>query len=154
MKLRLIVLFSFGSIIANGQTSTNSTGGEIAGTGGRVAYSLGQLATMTNKSESGKVLQGIHIGYIDVIIKEDIAESIVMFPNPTKGDTTLALRLKNISSGNITYQLVNRQGQLLFSDEISSNSTVIPTTNLNSGIYFLTVKDNQSFIKTLKIIKN
>ena len=153
-KLRLILLFSFGfMIIANGQTSINSSGTEINGIVGSVSYSLGQLITITNKSESGSVMQGILIGYIDVILKPIISQSIVVYPNPAVGDITLALRLTNESLGDIAYKLFNLDGRLLFSSQISSNNTIIPTTNLNSGTYFLQVKNSGNYSKTLKIIK-
>ena len=74
------------------------------------------------------------------------------YPNPTT--TTLNLQIKDASSKKLTYSLYTVDGKLISQESITNDLTVISTTNLANGVYVLQVKQNNSTIKSFRVIKN
>jgi hypothetical protein len=73
--------------IAQAQENANTSGGVATGSGGTVAYSIGQVAYTTNTGSNGSVDQGVQHAYeiFTVGIKEtELNISLTAFPNPTK----------------------------------------------------------------------
>jgi hypothetical protein len=72
-----------------------------------------------------------------------------IYPNPTQGD----LQIDFIQSGDYTVQLIDYQGKILGTFEISEQQVTLPTDNLSNGTYILRVfSENEMqqyrFIKT------
>ena len=80
--------------LAQAQESSNSSGGDATGSGGTVAYSVGQVLYTTNTGSNGSVAQGVQHAYeiFTVGIKEtELNISLTAFPNPTTENLTLQI---------------------------------------------------------------
>ncbi|HBC04515.1 MAG TPA: hypothetical protein DC015_10050 [Aequorivita sp.] len=80
-------------------------------------------------------------------VEEHDSSNIVLFPNPTDG-------LVNIQSATIikNIRIYDLQGRLMESFQPNSQATKLNITNLNTGVYFLSIEteigtSNKKFIK-------
>src|SRR5688572_14704694 len=76
------------------QESVNSAGGDATGSGGTVAYSIGQVVYTTNTGTSGEVAQGVQHAYEIYtfgINQTELNISLTVFPNPTANNLTLVI---------------------------------------------------------------
>jgi len=150
-----VLLLGLGLTCLQAQESVNATGGNASGSGGTVAYSLGQVVYTTNSGTSGTVSQGVQQAYeiSTVGIKEtELNISLSVFPNPTINHFTL--QIHDYNKENLTYQLFDMQGKLLSSEVITSNQTQINMSNLPVATYFMIVMQKNRKIQSFKIIKN
>lgn len=142
--------------IAQGQESINSSGGDHNGTGGSVAFSIGQLVYTTNSSTSGSMLQGIQWPYEIFSVGLDESNlniSLYVFPNPTADQ--LYLQVGAYNNEKLSFHLFDTEGKLLNEGEIISQKTTIEMNHWPNAIYFIHVLDSENkTIRTFKIIKN
>ena len=148
----LLLAISCGSL--NVQTAIAATGEDASGSGGSVSYTIGQVVYTTATGTTGSVAQGVQQPY-DVSITtgvelENISLEMVAFPNPTKGN--LLLSIANFEKEQLSYQLIDVQGKLVSSGKATSINA-INMQSLPISTYFLNVQDNNSIIKTFRIIK-
>ena len=161
----VFLLLGLGGLRA--QEATTATGGEASGTGGTASYSVGQVAYTTNTGTNGSVAQGVQHSYeISTIVGIDVKNinlELSVYPNPTTD--FLNLKIGNYDNENLSYQLYDMQGKLLENKKIVENSSPIKMESLPSSTYFLKVysvgrnnrtgvTDNQTTVKTFRIIKN
>ncbi len=148
-----VILFVFVTVYA--QESINATGGNAHGSGGTVAYSIGQIVYTAHSGHSGTVAQGVQHGYeiIPVGIKESLLNiSLSIFPNPTSD--YLTLQIKDYNSEKLSLQLLDIQGRLRHAAQIYSGETVIHMNDLAKATYFIHVFDYKSKkIQSFKIVK-
>lgn len=78
----------------------------------------------------------------------DITPFINMFPNPA--EEIIHIQIKD--EKNSTIEIINIEGQRLYTKELNTNFIQIDISNYPQGIYFVKVK-SEDFIKTEKIIK-
>lgn len=137
------------------QESPTATGGDATGTGGTVAYSIGQIVYTTNTNASGTVSQGVQQAYeiFTLGIKEtEMNISLSIFPNPTADNLTLQIR--DYNNENLSYQLFDMQGKLLSNGQVTAQQTQINTASLSSATYFINVVNQENKkIQSFKIIK-
>ena len=148
----LLLALSFNSL--NAQTAVSSTGGDASGSGGSASYTVGQVVYTTATGTTGSVAQGVQQPY-EVSITVGVEEKTIglaAFPNPTTDQ--LNLSVAGFTNQQYSYQLYDAAGKLVKSDKVSSSATSINTQALTPGIYLLSVLDNNSIIKTFRIIKN
>jgi hypothetical protein len=142
--------------LVQAQESTNASGGDAAGGGGTVAYSLGQLAYTTNASASGTVNQGVQQAYeiFTVGIKEtELNISLSVFPNPTADNLTL--QISDYNNEKLSYQLYDMQGKLLDNGQVTAKQTLMNTSSLLPATYFINVVNQKNKqVQSFKIIKN
>jgi len=158
-KSRPILLLAAGLLwagLAQAQESTNATGGDASGSGGTVAYSVGQVVYTTNTAASGTVSQGVQQPYeiFTVGIKEtELNISLLVFPNPTSDNLTL--QISDYNNEKLTYQLYDMQGKLLNNGQVTAQQTQINTASLPPATYFINVvtQENKK-VQSFKIIKN
>ena len=159
-KSRPIVLLVAGLLwagLTQAQESTNASGGDATGSGGTVAYSVGQVVYTTNTGASGSVAQGVQQPF-EISIVTGIEEakginlSVSAYPNPTTDYLTLSIGEFDIS--NLSYQLYDMNGKLLQNAKITGNQTSIAMGNLVPANYFVKVIQGNKEVKTFKIIKN
>lgn len=84
--LYVIFILSFSIFSIKAQESANSTGGDATGSGGTVAYSVGQVVYTTNTSSNGSEAQGVQHAYEIYTLgveENEINSSLIAFPNPT-----------------------------------------------------------------------
>ncbi|MCZ2276321.1 MAG: T9SS type A sorting domain-containing protein [Bacteroidia bacterium] len=158
-KSRPILLLATGLLwtsLAQAQESVNATGGDATGSGGTVAYSVGQVAYTTNTDASGTVSQGVQQAYeiFTVGIKEtELNIPLSVFPNPTTHNLTL--QISDYHNEKLSYQLFDMQGKLLNSGQVTSQQTQINTANLPAATYFIDVVSQENKkVQSYKIIKN
>ncbi|SDH69117.1 Por secretion system C-terminal sorting domain-containing protein [Flavobacterium omnivorum] len=156
-KIKIVVLFllGFGLLTAQAQQAITATGGDASGSGGTVAYSVGQIVYTTNTGTNGSVAQGVQQSYIISIVLgiEDNATKLELtaYPNPTTN--FLTLNVGNAELSTLRFQLYDISGKLIESRKIISSTETIGMENLPSAIYFLKVANNNQEVKTFKIIK-
>lgn len=136
------------------QEATSSSGGNVLGNGGSVAYSVGQVIYTTNSGSGGTVTQGVQQPYeiFTVGIKETALNiSLTIFPNPTA--TNLTLQVPDFTNENLTYQLLDMQGKLIETAQITASQMQINMDNLPAATYLLNVIQENKRVQTFKIIK-
>lgn len=74
------------------------------------------------------------------------------YPNPTT--SLLNLKIKDALQKRLTYEIFSVDGKAIDQQKIKNDITTIPTSKLVNGAYLLQVKQNNSVIKTFRIIKN
>ncbi|MEX0811038.1 MAG: T9SS type A sorting domain-containing protein [Chitinophagales bacterium] len=159
MKTKLIS-FALGlltcSLTSFAQQSSISSGGDASGSGGTVAYSVGQVVYTANTTPEGTVARGVQQPYeifeITGIDDMKLSSSISVFPNPVSN--ILILEMDDFPASELTYQLFDLQGKLLISNEINDRQTQIDITELPLASYILRVVKDRKNIQSFKIIKN
>jgi hypothetical protein len=148
------VLLGLGGLHA--QETVPATGGDATGSGGSSSYTVGQVVYTTNFGTNGSSAQGVQQPYeISTTIGLDVVEinlELTAFPNPTTN--SLSLSVGNYNNENLTYQLYDMQGKLLKSNQVESSKTTINMEELPISSYMLNVLENNSLIKSFKILKN
>lgn len=139
------------------QEGTHASGGEAAGSGGSVSYSVGQVFYHHYSATNGSETQGVQQPYeISIIVgkedSRDISLMISTYPNPAAD--FLQLSVDNTDLGPLRYSLFDLNGKLLETKEIEHNLTNINLCNLTPSLYFLKVFEAGKEVKTFKIIKN
>ena len=155
-RIILTVLLLGIGITTQAQQAATATAGAAVGSGGNIAYIVGQVVYTTNMGTSGTVTQGVH-QYYEIItlgikeIKLDI--SISIFPNPTEDNLTMQIR--DYNNEKLSYQLFDMQGKLLNNGLVSARQTIINTVFLPPAIYFINVVNQENKqLQSFKIIKN
>ena len=142
----------------NAQTShqvLSATGGDATGSGGTVAFSVGQIVYTTSTGASGSVAQGVEQAYeiSSVGIKETALNiSLSVFPNPTSD--FLTLKVQDYNNEALSYNLLDEQGKSVLNEQITNQDTQVAMSTLARGIYFINVLQANKKIQTFKIIKN
>ena len=157
-KVKLsFLLLGLGLTGLQAQNAVPATGGNASGSGGTVAYSVGQVVYTTNTATNGSVVQGVQQPFeISVVTGIEEAKGINLavsaYPNPTTD--FLNLKVENYDNTNLSYQLFDMNGKLLESKKITGNQTSIVMSNLVPATYFVKVTESNKEVKTFKIIKN
>ena len=158
-KSRPILLLATGLLwagLAQAQESANSSGGDATGSGGSVAYSVGQIVYTTSTGTTGSVAQGVQQSYVisTVGIKETALNiSLTAFPNPTTENLTL--QISDYNNEKLSYQLYDMQGKLLTNGQVTAQQTQINMNSLPTATYFINVVNQENKkVQSFKIIKN
>jgi hypothetical protein len=158
-KSKPILLLATGLLwagLAQAQESANASGRDATGSGGTVAYSVGQVVYTTTTDASGTVSQGVQQAYeiFTVGIKETALNiSLTAFPNPTMDNLTL--QINDYNNEKLAFKLYDMQGKMLNSEQINAQQTQINTSSLPSATYFIDVVNHENKkVQTFKIIKN
>ena len=155
-KIKLCVLMLVIGLTAQAQQATTATGGDATGSGGSVAYSVGQIVYTTHTGTTGSVAQGVQQPYeISVVLGIEnslIDLDISAYPNPTTQNLTL--NIGNEISETLHFQLCDLSGKIIERRKISNRTETIHMENLATGPYFLKVSNANNEVKIFKIIKN
>jgi hypothetical protein len=155
--IALLILGILWTSLAQAQQSVNATGGDATGSGGAIAYTVGQIVYTTNTGTNGSVAQGVQHGY-EILVTTGINEpelniSLLVFPNPTAD--ILTLQINDYNNEKLSYQLFDIQGKLLSNGQVTSQQTRINTASLPPAIYFIyVVTQENKQVQSFKIIKN
>jgi len=133
----------------------SASGGDATGSGGSVAYSVGQIVYTTSTGTTGSVAQGVEQAYeiYSVGIKEtSLNISLSIFPNPTSD--FLTLKVEDYNNETLFFYLLDEQGKLILSEQIKNQNTQLSMSTLARGSYFINIVQTNKKIQTFKIIKN
>ena len=153
-SLILFLCLLFTTSIVYSQEIVTTAGGEATGSG-TVSYSIGQVVYSNTTGSNGSVSQGVQQAYeiVDAIGEAvEINLELTAYPNPT--NNALTLNIGNYNNQNLSYRLCDMQGKLLDSKKVINSSTEIGMQGLPASTYLLNIVDNESLIKTFRIIKN
>lgn len=154
---KLLVCLFFGISISSihAQQTTIASGKSISGIDGNISYSVGQISYTTISNPTGTISQGVQqpfeiftLGTNDF---QNISLKISIYPNPTT--TLVNLRIDDLDFISFEYQLFDVTGKQILNKKIIQIETQIPLENLPDKTYFLNVSDNNTIIKSFKIIK-
>jgi hypothetical protein len=158
-KSRFIALLIAGLLwagLAQAQQSVNASGGDATGSGGSVAYSIGQVVYTTSTGAGGSVAQGVQQSFVITttgINETALAISLSIFPNPTADNLTL--QISDYNKEKLTYQLFDMQGKQLSDGQIVAQQTQIDMNSLPTATYFINVLNQEKKqVQSFKIIKN
>ncbi|MCC6410980.1 MAG: T9SS type A sorting domain-containing protein [Saprospiraceae bacterium] len=154
-KLQLSVLLLGLGLAAQAQQVVTATGGDASGSGGTVAYSVGQVVYATNTANSISVAQGVQqpyeISIVTGIEDHPLGLGLLVYPNPTAD--YLILDVGDLELLNLEFQLFDIDGKLIVDQKIANTNETIPMENLPGAVYFLKVLKSNTALKTFKIIK-
>ncbi len=143
------------SINSHAQESVNTSGSDVSGVGGTVAYSIGQVVYNTNNSSSGSVHQGVQQAYEVFAVglnEADINIEVTVHPNPTSNEIYLSIVDYNFYS--ISYELIGSESTIIYGGKVENILTPINVVDLPSGYYFINVFDQNAKInQSFQIIK-
>ncbi len=157
LKLSAILLLGLGLTGLQAQESVNSTGGNAVSSSGSVSYSVGQDSYHSPVGINGSVAEGVQQPYEISVITEieeakGITLSISVYPNPATN--YLSLEIKDIEITDLRFQLFDMQGKLLHNEKIVGNQTTIAMNKYAPATYFIKVFQDNTEVKTFKVIKN
>ena len=154
LALLFLLGMSFSKLQA--QETIVASGGNAVGSDGTASFSVGQVAYMYAAGSNGSVSQGVQQPFEIVTLGVDdfptITLAMLLYPNPTT--SLVNLKIENLDTENLEYQLYDLQGKLLSNKKITQDETQINMESLASAIYLLKIFDSNKPIKTFKIIKN
>ncbi len=84
-------------------------------------------------------------------VQELSANGISIYPNPTTDKLNIDINTDLVNNAKIS--IVDALGKLVISETLTSERTVIRTTNLDTGIYFVRIISNNTEIRVEKLIK-
>ena len=150
----LFLLFLTAGISA--QQAVTSGGGDGAGSGGTVNYSVGQVAFTSMVGSTGSVNQGVQQAYeistVGVTVNQSISLQVTAFPNPVL--SVLKLRIDEQDLQKFRFQLFDIAGKLVMEQPVSDTETMIQMENLANATYYLKVLNSTEEIKVFQIIKH
>jgi hypothetical protein len=143
---------------ASGQSAALSSGGDASGSGGTVAYSVGQAAYTHFSGESGNINLGVQQPYQVIMVgtsEPEVNITARIFPNPVQAAVHLELEFINPLAKHdlLSYGLYDATGKLLISHPVTAELTLIPMDQLTDQYYFLRVMQSTNTITTFKIFK-
>lgn len=157
MKIKIALLF-FGCCVASvqAQQSNHAAGGNGQGSGGTIAYSVGQVVYTSIQGSNGSLAQGVQQPYeISTVLgleESQINLSINAYPNPTS--SFLTLTVGDFELLNLNFQMFDIKGQLIKCEKVTNSTTTIFMEDLPSATYIFKIINNNKEVKTFKIIKH
>ena len=140
---------------SHAQSNVVATGGEATGNGGSVSFSVGQVAIQYNSDGTASVSEGVQQPYEISVIGVDeypgITLNATVYPNPTANTVTLSIEEPVFKARQ--FQVFDSNGKLLISNKITSNEISIDFSTLAPGAYLLRVSDDQTVLKTFRVVK-
>ena len=156
-RITFFLCVLFATPLLYSQETITAAGGEATGSG-TASYSIGQVVYSNNTGSNGSVSQGVQQAYTIVNVVDlvggltTINLELAAYPNPT--NNALTLNIGNYNNQNLSYRLCDMQGKLLDSKKVINRSTEIGMQGLPASTYLLNIIDQESLIKTFRIIKN
>ena len=155
IKKLLVTTLLLGLTQVKAQEAVVTSGGNTSGTNGNVSYSVGQIVYTTNTGATGSVAQGVQQPFeIQTMLGAEnfnINLQLAVYPNPTTN--WLQLEVKNTDFTNLSYQLFDLNGKMIYNQKVTAETSSIQMERLPAAIFLLKVVSNNKEVKTFKIIK-
>ena len=150
----VILIFYMTSSLA--QEAIIPAGGDGTGSGGSVAYSIGQILYTSSSGASAGLIHGVQQPYEITVVTglddfQDIGLNLSTYPNPVTD--ILILKVESLEWQDMNFQMYNSEGKIFMNNKLLNAETSIDMSNLAPGIYFLKVNMDTDAVKTFKIIK-
>jgi hypothetical protein len=140
---------------SHAQEAALPAGGEASGTGGTVSYSIGQVNYTYQESVTGNLSQGVQHAYEVYtvgVVATTLHISLRVYPNPTTD--YLTLEIPEFAEQDLTVQLFDASGKLVWEEPVQSSHTVFDLTGLPASTFIFYVMEKNERIQTFKIIKS
>jgi Secretion system C-terminal sorting domain len=152
----LLVILLFTMVSSFAQEAILPAGGDGSGSGGSVAYSVGQIFYTSSDGLSDELIQGVQQPYEISIISglekfKEIGLTLSSYPNPVTD--LLILKVESVVWEDLNFQMYNSEGKILFSDNLLNAESNIDMSALAPGMYLLKVYMEKDPVRTFKIIK-
>ena len=139
------------------QSALVGTGGEAAGSGGSVSYSVGQIAVQSNSEGSTSISEGVQQPYEIQTIGIDnypgITLNAVVYPNPTQGTVILSIDSFDSFSDIVFARIYDGNGKQIREIRIADHQTEIGMESLSTGTYYLNLFSGKQMLKSFKVVK-
>lgn len=141
--------------VISAQSGTITSGGDAAGSGGRVSYSIGQTDYISISSAEGTVSQGLQHPYeiseVTSVAHQPLDIAVRLHPNPVKD--YLYLNVPDELWQGLKITLIDIQGRSIHEEQLADRTTTIAMQEIMPGTYFLIIQNEKNQIKSFKIIK-
>ncbi len=148
------LLFGVG-VNVKAQNNITSSGGDAAGSGGTVNYSIGQTDYITVLTGAGVITQGVQQPYEILSVglgQPSIQLNALAYPNPV--NSRLVLEVGDLDLTEMSFELSDASGKLIIRENILAGVTEIDMSYLSQGAYFIVISAKKQELKTFKILKN
>jgi len=135
-----------GSIVANNGAISLSTGVTLDGR----AYTTSG-AVLTTSITTTMAPDCSTVTAIGAIDSQNTTEILTVSPNPFKTSATIVLNNPS-NTKNYTFKIYNVMGKEVLSTTLAKQATTLKTSDLNSGIYFYKVMDQNKTVQSGKLI--
>lgn len=157
LLLFTFLLLGFNLTVLQSQEVIPALGGNAAGDGGSVSYSIGQLFYTINMGANGSLLEGVQqpyeiSGLTSTVEQLNIQLKLSVYPVPSTDFVNV--KFDNAPYKRLIIHLIDMNGVVLKIIKSSKSETAIPMASLASGIYFVKVYNTKDHLKTFKVIKN
>lgn len=159
-KICLLIIGIFLMNLAFSQTASpeliSSSGNSFNNATYQLDWSIGECITATHTAGDYVITQGFHHDSYIITLVEDLATdiNITVYPNPTTDLITIKTENSRFEEGKGEVFLININGKVLLQEKINETEKQLNFSVYTSGVYFLTVKQENQVIKNFKIIKN
>lgn len=158
-KLLLCLIACFGIGFSFAQSAApeviSSAGTSFNNGTSQLDWTLGEPATLTYTSGSDILTQGFHQPNLTVTSLDDQQTdySINVFPNPVTDH--VQIRFSGAGKETLTIELFAADGRLLESRKNGTDPQIqLNMGSYKSGVYLLSIKGEQSKIRTYRIVKS
>lgn len=152
--MTLLGVFLFTPVIY-AQSGTVTAGGDAAGSGGSVSFSVGQMDYISISSTEGTVYQGLQYPYeiseVTSVSHQPLDIAASLHPNPVKD--YLYLNVPDELWQGLKITLIDIQGRSIHEEQLVDQTTIIDIQQTMPGTYFLIIQNEKNQIKSFKIIK-
>ncbi|MGB5941301.1 MAG: T9SS type A sorting domain-containing protein [Leeuwenhoekiella sp.] len=161
MRAYLIVLFLLAITRLSAQSEEEitlqygviTTGGDIAGSGVVVSYSVGQLFYSSSQTTQALISEGVQQASVSQnqlnFESSTLIDHLAVYPNPMSETVYIDFSSSGIP---LTYCLSDLHGRILERGKVVDGKTKI-TPMIQSGSYLLIISSADDIIKTFKILK-
>lgn len=138
------------------QSDFTVAGGDATGDSGYLSYSIGQVSFESYSSNEGNISLGVQQSHIKTLTLGNSAEEshfgVSLYPNPARND--FQIKWLHDMPLDVEAELYDVFGRKLKSFKIKSDDERFAIASWPPGIYFIRIFQNQTFIKSIKLIKS
>jgi hypothetical protein len=154
VRFFVFAVFHLATSACLGQQAILSGGGDGAGPGGHIAFSIGQSVYESFSGTGGTITLGVQQPDLAIIIGTQKEEDYKLsaFPNPTQKE--IYLSASDLPAGQVTAFLVDMNGKKLQEQPLNDVLHIIKMDAYPPASYLLMIKKDDTVVKTFTIIKS
>lgn len=157
----LLLLFFLLVENLSAQKTVSTAGGEAHGNGGKLSYTIGQVADRAYLTTEGVISEGVQQTY-EIYVITDVEDASIIdltvtaYPNPVTDH--LMIKVIDVQTSDFFFEMYDVSGSLLQKEKLSGPSIQINMKTRVAATYYVKVfsgsGESQREIKTFKIIKH